>query len=82
MTRTKNITKTRVRAEDIRPGDVVDLEGDRYADPNGEDVSFRHEHAIVSNVERETPECVRLDLADESYGFPVTHHLTRITRNS
>ena len=82
MTRTKDITKTRVRAKNIRPGDVVDLEGDPYANPDSEDVAFRYEHALVLNVERETPECVRLDLAHESYGFPVAHRLTRITRHS
>ena len=36
-----------VAVEELRDGDLVDLEGDKYADPNHDDVVFQDEYAQV-----------------------------------
>jgi hypothetical protein len=67
-------------AHAIEPGDLIDLEGDPYADPHGDNPRFETEWIPVVRVERETPACVRLDLeAEDSYGFPA-QHLIRVMR--
>lgn len=66
------------RPLDLRAGDMVDLEGDPYADPDHDIQSFQFLYMEVTVVEQETPECVRVNFADwDSCGFPVDHELTR-----
>ena len=62
------------RAADLMPGDLVDLEDDPFAD-NGEHPEFEFEFCEVIDVERETPDCVRVDFDNYSCGFPVDHEL-------
>jgi len=62
----------------IRPGMVLDLAGDPYADPAGWDARLGCEPARVARVERETPACVALDLDHGSvFGMP-PDHLVRV----
>lgn len=62
---------------DLRPGDRVDLEGDPYADPDGEgNPTFQHEYQIVESVELETPHCVLVHFESwDACGFPVKHRV-------
>lgn len=57
----------------LRPGDLVDLEGDVYA---GGLPGVEYELATVVDVEQETPGCVRVDFEGlDSVGFPTDHKL-------
>lgn len=75
-----------LRAQDVREGDLLDFEGDSIVDPGGLGerydpeppatwTSFQFEFATVQSVERETPDCVRIDTDQGSYGFPIDHEI-------
>lgn len=67
------------RVDQLRPGDRVDLEGDAIADPyenpeDSEHPEFQFEFERVLEVERETPDCIRVDFESGfSCGFPPDH---------
>lgn len=63
------------RADSLEPGDMVDLEGDKYADPDREHPWLEYELATVVEVVRETPECVCVYFEGLAVGFPVAHVL-------
>lgn len=61
---------------ELKPGHRVDLEGDKYADPEGtsEHPEFQFEFETVATVERETAACVRVDFESGfSCGFPTDY---------
>jgi hypothetical protein len=62
-------------AMDVLVGDVLDLEGDPFADPNRDNPSLQCEYQTVIEVESETPYCVRLAFDGLAVGFPYGHHL-------
>jgi hypothetical protein len=73
-----------IRARDLRPGDLLDLEGDPYADPRGDSLSADGEHfygfeyelaEVVEPVEFETPTCVVVHTDMVSCGFPPDHEI-------
>jgi hypothetical protein len=67
-----------IRAADINVGDLIDLESDLYADPNHDQTPFEFLFMEVAGVERETPDCVRIDFEGwDSCGFPPDHLLKR-----
>lgn len=76
-----------VRADQVKVGDLLDLEGDRFADPeNGGGVelptnAFEFELAEVTEVELETADCVRIGGLGFCVGFPVGHMLKRHGNN-
>lgn len=61
------------RADQVRIGDRIDLEDDKYADPNGTNEEFPFEFATVTRVERETDQCVLIETTQGSFGFPPDH---------
>lgn len=65
------------RPLELKLGDLVDLEGDPYADTS-EDWKHYHEceYGVVEGVEQETSDCVRVDFEHLSVGFPLDHLLT------
>jgi hypothetical protein len=70
----------KLRADQVQIGDLLDFEGDKFADPNGNGLSdsghfepFEFELAYVTGVTRETDDCIRIDTDQGSYGFPVDH---------
>lgn len=65
----------KVRAEDIRPGQLVDLEGDKYADPDNDSPIFDCEYAVVQETEDETEDCVCIYFDSFTCGFPKDHLL-------
>ena len=79
------------KASQIRIGDLIDLQGDPIADagPHPADkakagtatdydthrLAFECELQPVAGIERETPDCIRIDFYGFSIGFPVDHLL-------
>ena len=62
------------RAADLQPGDLVDLEGDNFAD-NGEHPEFEFELQEVAELDRETPGCLAVYFSNFACGFPPDHLL-------
>lgn len=73
-----------MRVDELRPGDLVDLDGDPYActcasgDPDCDPgMTWRFEYGRVDETVRETPTCIRVDFSNgESVGFPPDHEVT------
>lgn len=70
-----------ISARDVQAGDLVDLQGDKIADVNGEHPEFEFEYARCIGTERETADCVRLDFESDSFGFPPDHLLSIVERS-
>lgn len=66
---------------DLQEGDLVDLEGDPYADPRRDHPEFEFEYQEVLTVEQETPECVAVGFDFDVIGFPTNHVLTVMERD-
>lgn len=65
-----------IRAIDLVPGDMVDLEGDSYADPSNDNPSYPFLLNTVTDVEQETLECVAVTFeGGPIIGFPLNHLL-------
>lgn len=71
---------TLLPVKDLRPGDLVDLKGDRFADDD-DNAALEYEYSEVLGVEQETPDCVRVDFDFDSVGFPAKHKLPVIGHN-
>lgn len=66
---------TMIPAADLKPGQLVDLEGDEFAHDACYPVCL-YEYGKVEDIEQETPECVRVDFENfDSIGFPTRHRL-------
>ena len=65
-------------AKDVKEGMRLDLQGDFYADPEGNNPHLEFEYAVVTDVEEETSSCVRVDTTEGSFGFPPDHALKEI----
>jgi hypothetical protein len=80
MTTYSNVT-TEVEARNLKEGDRLDLEGDKYAyhhEAVDESTKARLEdmYVVVHSVVRETPECVCVYLVDHNpVGFPYDHNI-------
>ncbi|KKL89018.1 hypothetical protein LCGC14_1918920 [marine sediment metagenome] len=61
----------------ICEGDLIDLAGDPYADPDDEHANwFESEYLKVVQIIRETPKCVAIGFEGfDLVGFPVDHIL-------
>ena len=64
-----------VAVGDLQIGDVVDLEGDEYADPLKDNTLLQNEYQEVSEVEVEEPGCVLVCFNDFMCGFPPDHQV-------
>lgn len=66
-----------IKAKDVEPGMLLDLAGDTYADPDGNEFAALYETELieVSSVERETPDCVVIGIEGGPglIGFPPEH---------
>lgn len=80
---------TQVPATEIRVGDLIDLEGDEYADHLHEPCDmcvdrnpdlFKMEYQEVRTVDYETPDCVAIGFDFDVVGFPTWHLLKVIER--
>lgn len=62
-----------IRICDLRPGDLVDLQGDKFADPNGTNPRFDCEYACVHEIKKETIACICVYFDGCAFGFPPNH---------
>lgn len=70
------------KAKDLELGALVDLAGDRYADPDGTDFEWECEYGMVTDVELETPNCVLIEFSGRVFGFPPDHDLNEYIPDS
>ena len=63
----------RRRADMLRIGDRIDLEGDKFADPNGTKEDFVYGFAGVKSVTLKTAYCVLIETSQGAFGFPPDH---------
>jgi hypothetical protein len=70
-----------IRAIDLIEGDLVDLEGDQYADPDNDNQIYPYLLHTVSNVEHERNSfdvitCIAVTFeGGPTIGFPIDHQL-------
>lgn len=71
-----------IKAQDLREGMILDLEGDTYADPDN-DEQYMDEYAIVSLTSVDSDGVVLVTF-DDGYqiGFPPDHELLYISQSS
>lgn len=61
------------KISELIPGDLVDLENDKYADPKGNPL-LECEYVTVDSIERESPECIAVYFRGfDMVGFPPDH---------
>jgi hypothetical protein len=65
----------KIKVSDLQVGDMVDLQGDRFADPMHSHIEYECEYAMVQDLERETPECICVYFDSNAVGFPLNHEL-------
>lgn len=64
------------KISELVPGDLVDLERDPFADPEGEHIQFQSEYAVVASVDIETPQCTAIEFEGfDQVGFPPDHRV-------
>ncbi len=59
----------------VQVGWQLDLEGDKYADPEGVSAFFWAEYAEVTYVEWETPGCILIAGDGWAFGAPPEHQV-------
>ncbi len=71
----------KVYVKDLRVGDVVDLEGDEYADPDHDVVDYVYEYQVVGSIEIEAREGevhVVVFEDDHVVAFPPLHEILTV----
>jgi hypothetical protein len=63
------------RVDQLVPGDRLDLEGDKIADPNNDKPALEFELYVIEEIEHETPECIVLysQTSGHNFAFPADH---------
>lgn len=65
------------RIDELRVGDMVDLEGDRFADPTRDKPCLEFEYQTICEINRETPTCIAVGFEGfDIVGFPPDHTVT------
>lgn len=68
------------KASQIVPGDILDLEGDPYADDPNDEMQFpnQYQYAVVEAVEQETDYCVVIYTVENgNFACPPSHRLKK-----
>ena len=68
------------RADELKVGDLLDLEGDPYGDNIEPDTGERnptliYEYSQVGEIVRETPECIVIYSEHSAFGCPPDHRV-------
>lgn len=77
-------TAQKTKVEELRRGDLIDLQNDPYADPVGDEVSYEFSYGMVEDVTTKTAEdgtevvlvTFIHDGWDNVIGFPKGHELS------
>lgn len=68
------MTTRMIAIKALKPGDMLDLAGDKFADPDHDNPYLECQYAVVAGIEFETPNCIRVDFEEgSSVGFPPEH---------
>jgi hypothetical protein len=60
---------------DLKPGDMVDLQNDPYADPRGDHIEYEFELAVVAELTYEGSGCIVVEFNESTVGFPPDHQV-------
>ena len=66
-----------VPVSELREGDLIDLEDDAFADPDGDNPVFKMELIEVVGGELENKGCYRLDYDGGACGFPPEYRVRK-----
>ncbi len=69
----KDCACTPLPVEQIRPGQLVDLDGDPFADQHRDHRRYEWEFMEGLETEPESPDRIRVASQDDTVGFPSTH---------
>jgi hypothetical protein len=61
------------RIDEIVPGDMIDLENDPIADPDGDHIQFKSELYMTEEIQRESDDCIVLYSQSGNFAFPPEH---------
>ena len=67
--------------KDIKVGDMLDLAGDKYADPDNSNTFFEYQYAEVMDLVNETPSCICIYTEAGAFGMP-PEHLVKLSNSS
>ena len=76
------VLQTLKRVQDLQAGDIVDLEGDKFADPAHNKVELQFEGQTVVTYDWETTQCICVYFESFTCGFPPDHMLPIIGRDT
>lgn len=65
------------RIEHLIPGDLIDLEGDEYADPHRDQPDLEFEFVEVEAIQKETEDCWTIYSPQGNWAFPPSHKVNR-----
>jgi hypothetical protein len=70
------VTSPKIRADQLQPGDAIDLYGDDYADPSCDPGrAYEFEYVEVWEVTRETPACLVIHHSAGAFACPPDHEI-------
>jgi len=69
--------RRRVMVKNLKEGDLIDLEGDDFADPDKSDEMLTYEMSEVFEIEKETEFCTCVYFSNKTVGFPPEHKVLR-----
>ncbi len=69
-----------IKASELKEGDMIDLEGDKFADPNNDNAALECEYCIVEGIEQETPECIVIYTQHVNVAVPTDHPIKLFAR--
>lgn len=69
------MTDTTKAISELLVGDLVDLEGDKFADKDGEHPEFESEYSTVYEIVRESDKCIVVYFDNFTCGFPPDHRV-------
>lgn len=62
-----------IPVSEVTVGDMLDLEGDAFADPKHDNIALEHEVAVVLEIKHKAPDCIALYCDGIACGFPPDH---------
>jgi hypothetical protein len=70
----------KISVENLKPNNVIDLEGDKYADPNNDDTWLENELSVIEAIDL-LPNGVLINASNTAVFFPYGHKVDLIRDN-